>query len=93
MVGKYISATRNDGRFFCGEVVKTTDTAKGKLVVVKSGESHKSFYMENVKSFHITDSNDEKFISYCESFRQLCDSFQLTILEQNVGQRERKEKK
>lgn len=60
--GRMIRAMRNDGRIFVGEIVKTaaylaTDKVKrpgDTLVVVKTGDSHKSIYLGDLTDWYVT---------------------------------------
>ena len=60
--GRMIRAMRNDGRVFVGEIVKTaaylpTDKVKrpgDTLVVVKTGDAHKSLYLGDLTDWYVT---------------------------------------
>lgn len=60
--GRMIRAMRNDGRIFVGEIVKTaaylaTDKVKrpgDTLVVVKTGDVHKSIYLGDLTDWYVT---------------------------------------
>ena len=51
-IGYGFSGTRNDGRFFSGEIVRVSENAKGTLVVLKSnGVEFKSVYIQDMKHY------------------------------------------
>jgi hypothetical protein len=58
-IGYGFSGLRKDGRVFCGEIVKVTESVKGTFVVVKDGTSHKSFYVHDLNGYDMTLSNGQ----------------------------------